>query len=42
VKEAVVNDWLAQQPKDFFSQGIYALVERWRWCVERGGDYIED
>jgi hypothetical protein len=40
VKEAV-HDWLAQQPKDFFSRGIYALVERWR-CVERGGDYIED
>jgi hypothetical protein len=39
VKEAV-HDWLAQQPKDFF-RGIYALVEHWRRCVERGGDYIE-
>jgi histone-lysine N-methyltransferase SETMAR len=40
LKEAV-HDWLAQQPKDFFTRGIYALVERWR-CVEHGGDYTED
>jgi hypothetical protein len=40
IKE-VVHDWLAQQPKDFFFRGIYALVER-RRCVERGGDYNED
>jgi len=26
VKEAVY-DWLAQRPKDFFSQGMYALLE---------------
>jgi hypothetical protein len=25
-----VHDWLAQQPKDFFCRGIYALVERLR------------
>jgi hypothetical protein len=41
VKEAV-HDWLPQQPKDFFSRGIYALVERWRRHVERGGDYTEE
>jgi hypothetical protein len=40
VREAV-HYWLVLQPKDFFSRGIYALVE-WRRCVERGGDYIED
>jgi hypothetical protein len=40
--EEAVHDWLAQQPKDFFSQVICALVERWRRCVERGGDYTED
>ena len=32
VKET--HDWLAQQPKNFFSQRIYALVECWRQCVE--------
>jgi hypothetical protein len=37
-----MHDCLAQQPKDFFSQRIYALVEFWRRCVERGGDYTED
>jgi hypothetical protein len=36
VKEAV-HDWLAQQPKDFSSRGIYVLVECWR-CAGRGGD----
>jgi len=25
----------------FFSQGIYAVVGRWRRCVERIGCYIE-
>jgi hypothetical protein len=40
VKEAV-HDWLAQLPKDFFSRGIYALVER-RRRVEHGRDYTED
>jgi hypothetical protein len=29
VNEAV-HDWLAQQSKDFFFPGIYALVEHWR------------
>jgi hypothetical protein len=41
VKE-VVHEWLAQQPKDLVCQGIYALVEHWRRCVEHGGDYTED
>jgi hypothetical protein len=40
VKEAM-HDWLAQQPEDFF-QRFYALVECWRRCVERCGDYNED
>jgi len=41
VKE-VVLDWRAQEPKDFFSSGIYAFVERSRWCAEYGGDCVED
>jgi hypothetical protein len=36
-----VHDWLVQQPNDF-SRGIYALVERWKRCVEHDGDYTED
>ena len=35
VKEAV-HYWLVHQPKDVLYQGICALVERWRSCVERG------
>jgi len=38
----VVLAWLTQEPKDFFSRGIYTLVERSRWCAEYGGDYVED
>jgi len=41
VKEVVLA-WLAQEPEDFFSRGIYALVERSRWCAEYDGDYVED
>jgi hypothetical protein len=41
VKDAV-HVWLAQQPKDFSSRGMYTLVERSRRCAEHGGDYVED
>jgi hypothetical protein len=40
VKKAM-HDCLAQQPKDFFFRGIYALVGRWRRCAGRGGDCAE-
>jgi hypothetical protein len=40
--KVTVIDWLAQQPKDFFYRGIYASVERSRWCAEHGRDYVED
>jgi hypothetical protein len=35
-EKEVVHDWMAQQTKDFFSQGIYTLVECWR-CAELCG-----
>ena len=38
----LVHEWLAEQPKDFLSRGIYALVEHWSRFVECGGNYIED
>jgi len=37
----VVHDWLTEQPKDFFYQGIYASMEHWRQHVECGGNYME-
>ena len=41
--KAAEHDWLAQQPEDFFCREMYALVERWKRCAERGGgDCIED
>jgi hypothetical protein len=40
VKEAA-HDWLAQQPKYFFCREINPLMERWRRCLESGGNYIE-
>ena len=36
-----VREWLRGLPKEFFSKGIYALCNRWRTCIERGGDHVE-
>ena len=41
MKEAV-HVWLAAQPKTFFfSEGIKKLVQRWKKCIEKQGDYVE-
>ena len=39
-KEAV-HAWLAVQPKTFFSESIKKLVQRWKKCIEKRGDYAE-
>ena len=37
-----VGVWLAGQPKTFvFSDGIKKLVQRWKKCIEKQGDYVE-
>ena len=40
LKEAV-HAWLAAQPKTFYSEGIKKLVQRWKKCIEKQGDYVE-
>ena len=40
VKEAVY-EWLAAQPKKFFSEGIQKLLERWNKCIAKNREYIE-
>ena len=40
VKEAA-HAWLAAQPQPFFSKGIKKLVQRWKKCFEKQGDYVE-
>ena len=40
MKEAV-HAWLAAQPKTFFPVGIKRLVQRWKKCIEKQGDYVE-
>jgi len=40
VKEAV-HEWLAAQPKTFFSKGIQKLLECWNKCIAKHGEYIE-
>jgi len=40
VKEAV-HEWLAAQPKNFFSEGIQKLLERWNKCIAKHGEYTE-
>jgi len=37
----VVHEWLAAQPKTFFSEGIQKLLERWNKCIAKHGDYVE-
>lgn len=39
--KATVQKWPQSQPREFFSQGIFALSERWNVCIARHGDYIE-
>ena len=41
MKEAA-HAWLAAQQKTFFfSEGIKKLVQRWKKCIEKQGDYVE-
>jgi len=40
MKEAE-HEWLAAQPKRFFSEGIEKLVQQWKKCIEKQGDYVE-
>ena len=40
LKEAV-HAWLTAQPKKFFSEGIKKLVQRWKKCIGKLGDYVE-
>jgi hypothetical protein len=37
----VVHQWLCEQPKTFYCDGIKQLVECWEKCVEKQGDYVE-
>ena len=36
-----VHEWLAAQPKTFFSEGIQKLLERWNKRIAKHGDYTE-
>ena len=36
-----MHAWIAAQPKTFFSEGIKKLVQRWKMCIEKQGDYVE-
>ena len=39
--KVAVHAWLAAQSKTFFSEGIKKLVQRWKKCIEKQGDYVE-
>jgi hypothetical protein len=36
-----VQEWLHQQPKDFFLSGTRKLPDRWHKCIANKGDYVE-
>jgi hypothetical protein len=37
-----VREWIRCQSQAFFEKGIRMLPERWKKCVDSGGEYIED
>ncbi|GFS07088.1 transposase [Elysia marginata] len=39
--EADVRSWCRSQTPEIFADGMRKLVERWRLCIERDGDYVE-
>ena len=39
--EADVRSWCRSQTPEFFADGMRKLVQRWRLCIERDGDYVE-
>ncbi|GFS22764.1 transposase [Elysia marginata] len=39
--EADVPSWCRSQTPEFFADGMRKLVQRWRLCIERDGDYVE-
>jgi transposase len=36
-----VKKWLSQTDSDFYGARIQRLLERWRKCIELGGDFVE-
>jgi hypothetical protein len=39
--EAEVRKWLRQQSKDFYAEGVDALVKRWDNCINVVGGHVE-
>jgi hypothetical protein len=37
-----VREWIRRQPQAFFEKGIRMLLERWKKCVDSGGEYVEE
>jgi histone-lysine N-methyltransferase SETMAR len=37
----VLEEWFAMKPVDFFSDGIQKLPDRWRRCINNGGNYFQ-
>ena len=42
IRQRMSDKWRAQQPKDFFSWGIYVSVNRWKKCAESDEDYAAE
>jgi hypothetical protein len=41
VVETEVQNWLKQQSKDLYAAGFYALVKRWKMCINVCERYAE-
>jgi transposase len=40
VQEAV-RSWLRGAGTDFYSRGIFKILQRWQKCIDRDGDFVE-
>ena len=40
MKEAI-ESWRRKTTRDFYEDGLHALLKRWKKCIASGGDYIE-
>jgi histone-lysine N-methyltransferase SETMAR len=38
---AAIEEWFEMKPTDFFREGIHKLPDRWRRCINNGGNYFQ-
>jgi hypothetical protein len=39
--QETVRSWLRGVGTDFYSKGIFNILQRWEKCIDRDGDFVE-